>query len=210
VRFLKQNGQFLLFPTNNSSCRSAQLYKKHNPEIMDIVTHNKLIESILNTYKPYLANEFDAYRNHVYRVFNFAVPFVKLDQDIETLAIAAAFHDLGIWTGKTFDYLGPSIELAKLYAESNTLSLETIQEIETIISEHHKLSKIISSALAEIFRQADLVDLSLGLIRCKRKSEYISLIKRTFPNKGFHLNLTKLFFRNLLKNPLSPLPMYKW
>jgi hypothetical protein len=177
---------------------------------MDIVTHNKLIEIILNTYKPYLANEFDAYRNHVYRVFNFAIPFVKTDQDIETFAIAAAFHDLGIWTNKTFDYLQPSIELAILYAEANELSDETILEIETMISEHHKLSEIKSSALAEVFRQADLVDLSLGFIRCKRKSEDIRLIKRAFPNKGFHLYLTKLFFKNLFKNPLRPLPMYKW
>ncbi|MFZ4548958.1 MAG: HD domain-containing protein [Bacteroidales bacterium] len=177
---------------------------------MELIVNNKLIESILNIYKPYLADDFDQYRSHVYRVFNFAIPFVKTDQDIETLAIAAAFHDLGIWTNKTFDYLQHSIELAILYAEANELSGETILEIETIINEHHKLSEVKSSALAEVFRQADLVDLSLGFIRCKRKASDIRLIQNAFPNNGFHRNLTKLFFNNLLKNPFKPLPMYKW
>jgi hypothetical protein len=177
---------------------------------MEIIRQNKQIEIILHTYKPYLADEFDSYRNHVYRVFNFAVPFVKSDQDIETLAIAVAFHDLGIWTSRTFDYIGPSVKLAKRFAGANKLALETTQEIETIISEHHKLSRIKNPGLAEIFRQADLVDLSWGLIRFKRKQSDIRLIQKAFQNKGFHLNLTKLFLKNLLKNPLRPLPMYKW
>ena len=57
--------------------------------------------------------DFTAYRNHAYRVVNFCAhsrpaPTPRL----EKIALAAAFHDLGIWTAHTFDYLEPSIDLA--------------------------------------------------------------------------------------------------
>ena len=177
---------------------------------MDCITKNDIIDRILDTYKHDLGNAFEQYRNHVYRVFNFTMPYLSSNQEIETISIAAAFHDLGIWTNKTFDYLEPSILLAKQYAAANRTDAATIHEIETIISLHHKLTRIKTSALAETFRQADLVDLSLGIIRCGRTRKTVSKIKRAFPNKGFHLNLTKLFVKNLIKNPLRPLPMYKF
>ena len=31
------------------------------------------------------------------------------------MAIAAAFHDIGIWTAGTFDYLEPSVRVAAAY-----------------------------------------------------------------------------------------------
>jgi hypothetical protein len=38
----------------------------------------------------------------------------RLDpEQLEKVAVAAAFHDLGIWTDGTFDYLPPSIRLAR-------------------------------------------------------------------------------------------------
>jgi hypothetical protein len=177
---------------------------------MDCITKNDVIESILATYRQDLGNDFAQYRNHVYRVYNFAVPFFASAQDIKTLAVAAAFHDLGIWTHQTFDYLEPSIELARQYATDKNMGAATILEIETIINFHHKLTKIKTSKLAEIFRQADLVDLSAGIFRFGRSRKTIRMIKKAFPNKGFHLNLTRLFFKNIVKNPLSPLPMYKF
>jgi HD superfamily phosphodiesterase len=33
--------------------------------------------------------------------------------DLEKIAAAAVFHDLGIWTDRTFDYIAPSIALAR-------------------------------------------------------------------------------------------------
>jgi hypothetical protein len=143
-------------------------------------------------------------------VYNFAVPFVGSDRDVKTLSIAAAFHDLGIWTENTFDYLEPSVQLEKRFCKANNLDAATIFEIETIINYHHKITRIKTSALAEIFRQADLVDLSLGFFRFGRKRKDIKIIKKAFSNNGFHLNLTKLFVRNFFKNPLRPLPMYKF
>jgi hypothetical protein len=127
-----------------------------------------------------------------------------------TLCIASAFHDLGIWTNHTFDYLKPSIALAKKYCRANAIDNIIIAEIETIIGEHHKLTSIKTSKLAEVFRMADLTDLTLGLICNGIDKRSIKMIKETFPNKGFHLNLGKFFLKNLFVNPLKPLPMYKW
>ena len=177
---------------------------------MDLISQNNIIDRILNSYKPELGNDFEQYRNHVYRVYNFALPYVKSTLDIEILSVATAFHDLGIWTNRTFDYLKPSIYLAKQYALNNHLNIDSIIQIETIINEHHKLTKIKTSLIAEIFRQADLVDLSLGLIRHGRKGQEIRMVRNFFPNKGFHVNLLKLFLKNLLKKPWKPLPMYKF
>lgn len=177
---------------------------------MNCITHNETIDLILNSYKNELADNFEQYRNHVYRVYNFASKGVADQKDSKTVAIAAAFHDLGIWTNKTFDYIQPSIELAKHYCMANSMDSETCAEIEMIIENHHKLTKIKKSELAEVFRQADLIDLTWGLIRKQIDRKTIRTIKAAFPNKGFHLNLSQLFIKNLFLNPFKPLPMYKW
>ena len=169
-----------------------------------------IIDTILGTYRDDLGSSFDQYHNHVYRIYHFAVININSEIDIRNLAIAAAFHDIGIWTGNTFDYLAPSIALARKYCTDKEIDSTSRAEIEITINEHHRLSVIKTSELAEVFRQADLVDLSWGLIRLGRKSNYIKLMKKKFPNKGFHYNLLKFFLKNLIRHPLKPLPMYKW
>lgn len=173
---------------------------------LPLSTQNEIIDFILHQYENDLGSGFEMYRNHVYRVFNLTLPFVSSNTDIQTLSIACAFHDLGIWTHKTFDYLQPSINLALEYSHNSHNSME----IETIINFHHKITSIKTSPLAELFRQSDLIDLTLGLFRFGRKGELIRQVRKTFPNKGFHVFLLKIFLKNLFINPLKPLPMYKW
>jgi hypothetical protein len=146
----------------------------------------------------------------VYRVYNLARAHVTSDRDVKILTIAAAFHDLGIWTNNTFDYLKPSIELARKYCVLNSIDDDATSQVETMIRDHHKLTKTKKSKLAEIFRKADLADLTFGLMANSVDRKQIREIREAFPNKGFHLTLCKLFIKNLLKNPLRPLPMYKW
>lgn len=180
-----------------------------NKTEINCITQNEIIDSVLNLYKTELGKDYEQYKNHVYRVFNLSVPYILSNKNITNLAITCAFHDIGIWTNNTFDYLSPSIKLAKKYCVDNNLDFRTIDDIEIMISKHHKLTKIKNNDLAEIFRISDLVDLTWGFIRKGRSKQDIKMLKKTFPNKGFHLNLTKLFFKNLFINPLNPLPMYK-
>lgn len=177
---------------------------------ISIIKRDEIIDSVLVFHKNALAEYYEPYRNHVYRVYNFAIVYVRDKADQEKIAIAAAFHDLGIWTNSTFDYLQPSIALARHYCEQKGLSPDTIAEIEWMINDHHKLNRVQDSRLAEIFRQADLTDLSLGLIRNGQDFSRVKAVRNTFPNKGFHLFLLRTFAKNLLKNPLNPLPVVKF
>jgi hypothetical protein len=71
------------------------------------------IDEVLHDNASELGHDFIAYRNHAYRVVNLCADIVKDSVDIEKIAVAAVFHDLGIWTNKTFDYIAPSVALAR-------------------------------------------------------------------------------------------------
>jgi hypothetical protein len=83
---------------------------------MTIITKHPIIDSILEIHKTDLGKDYHKYRNHVYRLYHLSLDLYRneLTQNIQgKFAVAAAFRDLGIWTAQTFDYLSPSIELAK-------------------------------------------------------------------------------------------------
>jgi len=171
-----------------------------------------LVENILDKWKSRLGNDLDGYKNHVYRMINFSFALSKLnDEQREKIIIAGCFHDLGIWSDDTFDYLPPSIVLAKNYLEQNNLA-SWIPEIELMIAMHHKLNKFEdkTDALSETFRRGDLVDFSLGFVKCGLPKAFIKDVKRQFPNAGFHKKLVKLAGKWFCRHPLNPLPVLKW
>jgi HD superfamily phosphodiesterase len=75
-----------------------------------MVTKLLTIDQVLDDHASVLGHDRIAYRNHVYRVVNLCL---AVDGDtpvgLEKLAVAAVFHDLGIWTDHTFDYIAPSL-----------------------------------------------------------------------------------------------------
>jgi hypothetical protein len=81
---------------------------------MALLTEISAIDTVLLAHKGVLGDDFTGYRNHTYRVANLCVAFAP-DRagQLERIALAAAFHDLGIWTDGTFDYLEPSVRLAR-------------------------------------------------------------------------------------------------
>jgi len=177
---------------------------------MEIIKETRTIDKILNSYKLDLGEDFEQYKNHVYRVFNFAIIKTKTKEEYEILSISAAFHDIGIWTDKTFNYLQASVNHAKKYCSNNSIGDEISNEVQMIINNHHKILRCRNSYLAEIFRQADLTDLTFGLFHRNCKIKFVQKVRKCFHNEGFHFNLLKLFFINLKKDPLNPLPMYRW
>jgi HD superfamily phosphodiesterase len=79
-----------------------------------LLTSLPTVEEVLDNHAPELGHDLTAYRNHVYRVVNLSVAIVGDTRiELEKIAIAAVFHDLGIWTNKTFDYIAPSVALAR-------------------------------------------------------------------------------------------------
>lgn len=177
---------------------------------MQIEDRIPLLNDILEEWKIKLGNDFAGYKNHVYRMINFC--FAQNDftaEEREKIIIAGCFHDLGIWSNDTFDYLPPSVVLAKDYLEKNRLE-EWIPEIELMIDMHHKLGKYRENSLVENFRKGDLVDFSLGFVKCGLPKTYIKSVKKQFPNAGFHKGLAKLAGRWICRHPLNPIPVLKW
>ena len=178
---------------------------------MNTVYQSIQLDKILFRYKKYLGHDFDSYKNHCYRVLNFALLIADKTKDIEEKAsIACAFHDLGIWTHKTFDYIEPSIGLSLSYLKEIG-RMEWATEVSLMISEHHKISPFKSEkyVLVESFRKADWIDVSLGFLDMGLNKDAISSIRNQFSNRGFHKRLVELSIKRLITNPLSPLPMFK-
>ncbi len=176
---------------------------------MEIIRANSFIDSILSSHAAAIGADMEKYRNHVYRVYNFSLYFNK-GEDAELLAVAAAFHDIGIWTDKTFDYLEPSIKLAVEYASAHPELYLSPEKLTQVIEFHHKITRVKFNDTAEHFRRADIADLTFGLIRFGMPKQVYKDAVREFPIKGFHWKLVKLSLKQLKVNPLKPLPMFRW
>ena len=130
---------------------------------------------------------FDAYKAHVYRVVNFARALTPDGPDRDDkLAIAAAFHDLAVFD--TLDYLVPSIEAQDAWLQQTGRETWS-DELALIVAEHHRLFGYGPSRpyapLVEAVRQADLVDVSQGLIRFALPNSYVKEVRAAFDASVF-------------------------
>ena len=175
------------------------------------------IQTIQEEFRSIIGNDFVGYQNHCIRMAGCCLALLSRQTQntdinaVEKIAIAAAFHDIGIWTANTIDYLQPSIPPMLDYLEEQQKE-HWSDEIRVMILEHHKITttQYQQYPLVEIFRKADLADFSLGLVRSGVPKATIQFLKRKYPNAGFHKRLVELTLSNLPKSPLNPLPMMKW
>jgi HD domain len=177
-----------------------------------LLTSLPTIEQVLNDHAPELGHDFIAYRNHAYRVANLCLAIVADSRvELEKIAVAAVFHDLGIWTNKTFDYIAPSVALAREHLAARGKA-EWIPEIEAMIVNHHKITRSHPhpEPLVESFRRADWIDVSRGLRRFGLPHRFIATVAAAWPPAGFHRRLVELTIDRFWKHPLTPLPMVKW
>lgn len=172
----------------------------------------RLLDEVLEEWRPVIGIDFQGYRNHVHRMVRFCLLLKACtDEEREKIMIAACFHDIGIWTAQTLDYLDPSVPPALDYLTRRGLEGWS-EEISLMITEHHKLRAYDDPRypLVELFRQADLVDFSLGLFRFGLTRAQIRSMKAEIPNAGFHKTLVRLASRWFIRHPLNPAPMMKW
>ncbi|MFT7185812.1 MAG: hypothetical protein ACI84K_001195 [Pseudohongiellaceae bacterium] len=178
---------------------------------MDIENQMQLVEEILGEYKVIIGGDFNAYRNHVYRVINLCFSLCQPSEtEREKIQIAACFHDIGIWTSGTFDYLPPSESEASKYLSAKGMGAWN-EEITEMIEMHHRLKSCKDSSypLVEAFRRADIADFSLGMVPMGISPNLIAQVKSEFPNAGFHMRLLQLGTKRLFMHPLNPLPMFR-
>lgn len=179
---------------------------------MELLRSVPVLDGILDQWRAALGEDFDPYRNHCYRVLNFCLALRwNGHEEADKASIAAAFHDLGIWMEKTFDYLAPSKHLAREFL-IQTGRESWADEIEAAIEHHHKLTSYspVPDCLVEAFRRADWIDVSRGRLRFGLPGTHIAAVMEAFPNAGFHRLLLALTWRRWWSHPLSPLPMMRW
>ncbi len=171
-----------------------------------------LLEEILGQWKAVIGSDYQGYRNHVYRMLHCCFYLGEpSEEDRKKLIIAAAFHDIGVWTAGTVDYLPPSVEVALRYLKEKGLE-SWCEEVALMIDMHHKIRSYKDPLypLVEIFRKGDLVDFSLGAVKHGISKHYITQLKQAFPNAGFHRRLLQLTWSRIKSHPLNPAPMMKW
>lgn len=172
---------------------------------MDIFLRHPILEETLDAWSWQLGEARVGYGNHAYRVFNYARRLLGTHTRDDLLAVAAAFHDLGIWSDHTFDYLPPSVARAREYAEANGYDVSLITNL---IDNHHSLIRIPNDA-SEAFRLADLVDVSAGLLHGRLPRAFVREVTASFPYSGFHGILLKTAASWFVKHPLRPMPMMR-
>jgi hypothetical protein len=179
---------------------------------VELMTNLPTVEEVLQNHASEVGRDLIGYRNHVYRVANLCLAIAgDRDVEVEKIAVAAVFHDLGIWTNKTFDYIAPSVALARVHLAARGLA-DWIPEIEAMIADHHKVtsSRANPPSLVECFRRADWIDVTRGLRQFGLPRRFIAAVTTTWPSAGFHRRLVTLTLDRFSKHPLSPLPMVKW
>jgi hypothetical protein len=177
-----------------------------------LITRVPTVDEVLDTHASELGHDLVAYRNHVYRVVNLCLAVVGDGHvELEKIAVAGVFHDLGIWTNHTFDYIAPSVAVAREHLAARGMA-DWISEIEAMIVNHHKVtaSRATPPLLVESFRRADWIDVTRGVRRFGLPRTFIARVFATWPDAGFHRRLVELTIDRWWKHPLNPLPMVKW
>jgi hypothetical protein len=173
---------------------------------VDAVTSHPLIESVLERHREALGCHLHTYRNHVYRSLTYHQ--LLLGSSVpDSVALAWAVHDLGIWTAGTFDYLMPSADLASAHADE--FGITDIEHVRTIITGHHKVRRA-ENHMTETFRMADLVDVSRGVLSGPIARLRVKAVVAQLPYLGFHAFLVRGLARHAVGHPVRPFPMLRW
>lgn len=172
--------------------------------------NNQIIDGLLQKYRSVLGEDYSKYRNHVYRVFLNCLMIDSNKINEEKYAIAAVFHDIGIWTNRTIDYLDPSVEHARIYLNETGKEV-WVNEIILMIKWHHKVTayKGLHEETTECFRKADWIDVSFAAVNFGYDRQLISDKRSQLPNLGLHFFLIRKLVKNFFRHPLNPLPMFK-
>ena len=171
-----------------------------------------LLEDILTEWQDTLGADYTGYKNHVYRMVRCCLSLKECStEETQKLIIAGAFHDIGVWTADTLDYLPPSIIPAMDYLKNRNLE-DWSTEIELMITQHHKLRAYKDNVypLVELFRKGDLVDASRGLCKFGLSRAYLKQLKSQYPHADFWKAGYKKLGKWVLKHPVNPVPMLKW
>jgi len=98
------------------------------------------IERHLTKYRAQIGEDWDGYRNHIYRVLSYTNYFLQGDEaQRDVIEAALVYHDLGLWSDASLAYLEPSTARA-LSDLKEEFTPEQLKLVEDIIMNHHKIT----------------------------------------------------------------------
>jgi hypothetical protein len=200
-------------------------------DVFHAYTEHAVLDTELAKFSTEMGDEMDAYRNHCLRVLSFAVAHlggVKLvsSKSVDVMALALAYHDLGLWSDGALDYLEPSAKQLEASTRDNGEDEEDVfndSDIRTaraIITEHHKLTDYhshddegINANLVNAIRKGDWADFTIGIVRFGLPAGFVESAYTKIPEANFHMILTTMLPRlspDSLMNQLAILNIFKW
>jgi hypothetical protein len=220
--FIQRNR--MLFGLSSGDLPSDQAFHAYTEQIV--------LDTELAKFSDALGDEMDAYRNHCLRVLSFAVAHlggVKMvsSKSVDVMALALAYHDLGLWSDGALDYLEPSARQLEASTRDNSEDEDAtvfddndIATARAIITEHHKLTdyhspddKGINANLVNAIRKGDWADFTIGIVRFGLPAGFVESAYTKIPEAGFHMILTTMGGRlspDSLTNQLAILNIFKW
>jgi hypothetical protein len=179
-----------------------------------LITVHALLDSILDPYRDALGRSlYTGYRNHAYRMLNFARALAPAEADRdERLAIMAAFHDLPFCLDGNLDYLDRAADLTDAWLEEHGRAAFR-NEIRLMIGHHHKIRPYrgLSAPLVEATRKADWIDVSFCVLRFGISRGYVLGVAAAFPLDGFYPRPAwPMVFRYAARNLRRPIPNLRW
>lgn len=218
----------LLLATLVALAASGGMYVLHTEEDASlkgeiaVITHNQDVEQHLAQYKDVIGHDYEAYRNHIYRVLTYALHIFKKpsEKQMRVLAAGLVYHDLGLWSDNDLDYLVPSITRAKKNLAALGFTEEELHIVSDIIMWHHKVTPFYGNntckdhvALVEAVRRADWIDATKGLVSKGMPRQHIAKVQGKIANAGFHQALLEFGYKlhrwNLPRH-LEILRIFRW
>ena len=152
------------------------------------------VDSLLGAYRHVIGDDYDGYRNHVYRTVTYAMHFLGQDPNAApAVETAMAYHDIGLWTDRELAYLEPSEAVA--LADNAKYGWQIDPDVlRGIIHWHHKVFRYRgpNERIIEACRKADWIDASMGWLRKGMRRSDVAAVEAAFPNCGFHQTLLRL------------------
>ncbi|MEM7136385.1 MAG: phosphohydrolase [Myxococcota bacterium] len=159
-----------------------------------IVTQSDHIEGLLARYRETIADDFEGYRGHIYRVLSYALHFLGDEEtDRPTIEAALVYHDIGLWSDRALGYLEPSIARAQQDNATEGWGYDA-ELLHDIIYWHHKVTPFRgrNADVVNAVRRADWVDASAGLVRMGMPKPCVAEVRRTIGDAGFYDTLKRI------------------
>lgn len=182
---------------------------------MDGLASDPLIDEILAEHRGWSGGDVDGwagYRNHAQRVLIFArrlrCPDAADPEADEKLAVAAAFHDLAVFT--TVDYLRPNLEAMSTWLTARGRS-HWVREVGLAMTLHHRVRPYRGEAtgIVEPIRRADWIECTGGAVTWGLPRAFVRQARRRFPMGRFATDSAMRIAVHALSHPANPLPFWR-